>query len=456
MLNIKEFFENLSSKQRITFAASVFGVVFLMVLLFAALGKQEYAVLFSDLREEDASSIVQQLEKQKIEYKLKANGTSILVAESEVHKIRLGLVAEGVVLKGGIGFELFDNADYGMTEFVQKINYQRALQGELARTITALDEVQYARLHIAIPNTKLFKKDSDATKASVTLVMKPHKSLSKEQVKGIQALVSAAVDDLEVARVTVLDQQGRILSKHTSEDDEGSNNRLQKKLRLELSLKSKVSKLLNNIAGLENAVTNVNVTLNYDKVRKTKEEVIVPRAEYNRGVIKSSKESRVMQEKSAASNENDKNVTVVNETTEREYGFGKSVEETIVSKGGIESISVSVLVPSTLSQADIESLETLVKASVGFDAGRGDVVEVKPMNMVGQVTVEDPPEMKDDAMAINEMESWVWANRYSVLAITLLVFIILILTLMRGKQSRLSKEDRQTLLNEIQTWAKEG
>lgn len=187
-------------------AGFVAGAVYFVFL------RQPDSVLFSNLRSMDAATIVADLDKKKVPYHLADGGTTILVAKDKVDATRLGILSEDLPLKGTVGFELFNKSDIGLTEFAQKINYQRALQGELARTIMAVDGVDMARVHLSLPDPTIFQDDKRPPKASIALTMKPGKALSPGAVRGIQRLVAAAVSDLDTANVVVLDGEGQVVS----------------------------------------------------------------------------------------------------------------------------------------------------------------------------------------------------------------------------------------------------
>lgn len=187
----------------------------LSVLLFGGyffLLRQPYDVLFTNLRTMDAATIVAELDKKKVSYRLKDHGTTILVPANQVDATRLNVMSEDLPLKGAVGFELFNKSDMGLTEFAQRINYQRALQGELARTIMTTDSVDSARIHLSIAEPTIFRDDRRPSKASVTLIPRRGMTLSGETVAGVRRLVAAAVQDLEPADVVVLDAEGRVVS----------------------------------------------------------------------------------------------------------------------------------------------------------------------------------------------------------------------------------------------------
>lgn len=196
----------------------------LFVLVFAALFallaasyyfflRTDYLVLYTGLKPADASAIVADLDAKTIPYKLRDDGATILVASDQVDSVRLATAGSDAAAKGLIGFELFNKSDMGLTDFAQKINYQRALQGELARTIMMMDGIDGARVHLAIPDRSLFRGVRSEPKAAVTLTVEPGKAVDDRRVAGIQRLVAAAVAELPLANVAVLDDVGRVISR---------------------------------------------------------------------------------------------------------------------------------------------------------------------------------------------------------------------------------------------------
>jgi flagellar M-ring protein FliF len=174
--------------------------------------RRPYEVLFTNLRTMDAATIVAELDKRKVPYRLTEHGTTILVPAKQVDATRLSVMSEDLPLKGAVGFELFNKSDMGLTEFAQRINYQRALQGELARTIMTMDSVDSARIHLSIAEPTIFRDDRRPSKASVTLIPRRGMTLSSDTVAGVRRLVAAAVQDLQPADVVVLDAEGRVVS----------------------------------------------------------------------------------------------------------------------------------------------------------------------------------------------------------------------------------------------------
>jgi flagellar M-ring protein FliF len=193
----------------------MFGMLALGYVMFL---RPAYVPVFSNLRPADAAAVVAQLDAKSIAYRLGDGGTTITVPADQADQARLAIAGSDVALKGGVGFELFNKSDMGLTDFAQRINYQRALQGELERTIMMMDEVETARVHLAMPERALFRSERNPAKAAIELIAKPGRQLDGDRVAGIQRLVAFAVPDLAPADVVVLDGDGRVLSESSSED----------------------------------------------------------------------------------------------------------------------------------------------------------------------------------------------------------------------------------------------
>jgi flagellar M-ring protein FliF len=205
-------------RQMLLLAGVVVIVGFLLGSIYFVFLRQPDVVLFSNLRAMDAATIVAELDKKKVPYRLADDGTTILVSADKVDATRLSILSQDLPLKGSVGFELFNKSDIGLTEFAQKINYQRALQGELSRTIMAIDAVDTARVHLSLPEDTIFRDDKRSPKASIALTLKPGRNLSTGAVMGIQRMVAASVAELNAADVVVLDGEGQVISSDTSSE----------------------------------------------------------------------------------------------------------------------------------------------------------------------------------------------------------------------------------------------
>lgn len=204
--------KSLSPRSQLILAAVAVLVVSVVLIAAYFAMRPRYETLFTDLRPADAATIVAKLETDKTPFRLTDGGATILVPADDVDGTRLDVMSSDLPLKGTVGFELFNKSDMGLTEFAQRINYQRALQGELARTIMTIDGIDAARVHLTLPEPSIFRADRKPAKASITLTMRTAQVLTPQTVKGLQKLVAASVPDLEVADVAVLDEHGVLVS----------------------------------------------------------------------------------------------------------------------------------------------------------------------------------------------------------------------------------------------------
>ncbi|HTN14558.1 MAG TPA: flagellar basal-body MS-ring/collar protein FliF [Sphingomonadaceae bacterium] len=199
-------------RQFLLIGAILAGVIAVLAIVWFAFLRPGYGILYEDLREADAAEIVAVLDKQGIEYRLEDEGRRLLVPEEEVGRARVLVAGSGAAMGGTVGFELFNEADMGLTEFAQKVNFQRALQGELARTIMGMEGISFARVHLSLPERTLFRANQTGPKGAVTLQMQGNAALDPARVSGIQQLVASAVPDLPAREVAVLDHRGRLLN----------------------------------------------------------------------------------------------------------------------------------------------------------------------------------------------------------------------------------------------------
>jgi flagellar M-ring protein FliF len=490
MSSYEDVWKQVSSSKKAGLIVGVIVIASIALASFYWIFSVQYKPLFSHLEPQDASSIVTELELLKVPYRLQDSGSSILVPESQVHEVRLKLMGTEVKLNNGVGFELFNESDFGMTEFVQRINYQRALQGELARTISSLNEVKYARVHLSLPESSLFKQEQDTARASVTLFMKSEKILSAKQVLGIQRLVTSSVPGIDIKNVTVLDQSGNTLSRPLDDgDDTGTlSTRLERQKELEHYLAEKATQVLDKALGTGVAVVTVNATINLDKISITREDILAPEKQ----------SSGIVRRRETTSNMVDgKDSDAKNNSTEIEYRLGHEVDQIVKTPGAIDHLSVAVVVSSTTSTKTIAKVRDLVESAIGLKLQRGDTIVVhalsgnepstQPTAPIPAVTAIDS-QSASPAIPINEQLSqpdnipstqttltrpnnyldrlW-YALRSStiaqvfvgiVLSLVIIVFVLLArLTKYRSSQQprALSPEERNTLLVQLRTWLEE-
>jgi len=345
----------------------------------------EQQTLFSQLAPQDAAAMSAELDRMKVPYRVGEDGASLIVDKSIVHQTRLKLMSKELPLHGAVGFELFNNNDFGMTEFAQKVNYQRALQGEITRTILSLTEIASARVHIAFADEGLFKRHQQQAKASVTVGVKRHQTLKPAQVLGIQRLVAAAVTGITPSDVTVLDQQGVALTPDPLQEQSGTaGTRLEIQQEVERHLNQKVSDILAQAYGPGRYVSSVNVSLDMNQVRVTSEDVVGANAkgEAPAGIVVRERES--LKDASTGVTGKDGAVTPPSSSVrDIEYQVGRRVEQVVRRPGSITRLQVLAVIKQALQPAQLEQLRSLVGAAVGASAERGDSVVVQSLDMLG-------------------------------------------------------------------------
>lgn len=375
------FWQGLDRGGRLGVAAGVALIVAATAVGSYFILRTDYQVLFGDMSMQDTSAMVAELDRLKIPYRLGEGGTSILIDRDAVYKTRLKLMGKDLPLHGAVGLELFNTTDFGMTEFAQKINYQRALQGELTRTILSLPEVQDARVHLAFPEQGLFKQQGVRAKAAVYLTLRRADALHKDQVNGIQRLVAAAVPGVAMQDVTIVDQHGVALTRPADSGDgvEAGAARIDIKREFENYLTQKVAAVLDRAFGPGQAIASVDVSLNMDQVRLTQESVVgAPAAAGHAPTGVVAKERETIQDGAAPLDAKAAGAAHGGNTQrEVEYQLGRRVEQIVSQPGSIQQIQVVALVRKSLDPAQVEQLKRVVAAATGISAARGDTVEVQ-------------------------------------------------------------------------------
>ncbi len=410
LLQLQNLFKSISIGKRIALLILAVGFVAGFVFLMNWAGNPEFHPLYTNLDANDAGTILNRLKEQKIHYRLSANGSTILIPQEKIYEIRMELASEGLPHGGSIGFELFDNTKLGMTEFAQNVNYQRALQGELVRTINGFEEVDSCRVHIVMPEKSLFLKDEEPASASVVLKLRHGKWLTQQQVQGIVHLVSSSVSRMGPDNVTVVDSNGRLLT--GSADPSGiatlSADQLDYQAQVERKLENRVLTMLEKALGANRAIVRVSCALNFKQHEMTEERFLpenqVVRSEqvFNEtardadpipqgipGIQSNLPESRPDQNQTTEG----ENATFAKQESTVNYEIGKLTSRTLDPVGGIERVSVAVMVDGTYRSNPIENgepqwiyvprsaeelskIENLVKSAINFVADRGDKVEV--------------------------------------------------------------------------------
>ncbi|HSW16107.1 MAG TPA: flagellar basal-body MS-ring/collar protein FliF, partial [Ramlibacter sp.] len=382
---MKQWIDTLDARSRIGLALGAATIVLAMALAGWWLLRAEQAVLFSELKPQDAAVVAAELDKLKIAYTVADGGAALLVDAAQVHATRLKLMGRDLPLHGAVGLELFNTTDFGMTEFAQKINYQRALQGELTRTILSFNEVQDARVHLALPEQGLFRQPATRPKAAITLTLRHGQALRAEQVSGIQRLVAAAVPGLVAQEVTVVDPHGVALSRVSGDAEGDAGGRLDLKRDTENYLSRKAGAVLERAFGPGQALASVDVTLNMDQVRTTTEDVLAaPDASGGlaTGVLVRERESSRDAPASApgvapAQGADARATRGASVQRDAEYQTGRRVEQVVSQPGSIRRLQVVAVVRQPLAVDQQEQVRRLIAAAVGAVVERGDTVLVQ-------------------------------------------------------------------------------
>jgi len=395
--DLSQLWRDTTPSQRIGLGAFVVICVGLLALTMSLARRPQYVVLYANLQPEDAAEVVTRLRDRKVPYRVSPSGT-IEAPASMIDELRLDLAAEALPTGGNAGFELFDRTRVGLSEFGERMNFQRAIQGELARTISALDSVESARVHIALPRERLYAGEQDQTTASVVLDLRGSGQLSRAEVRSVIHLVSGAVGGLSPESVTVLDTGGRLLS---NPDDSGgsgislaaASNQLQLKREYEHEVEQAVQSMLDGVIGPGKAVVRASAMLSFDRV-ETERETFEPTSEGN-GVLESRQETRETYQGVAApgalgipgvgSNASAAPATSAatpsadqyerSELT-AQYRVSRQVERTLQPPGDVEQLSLSVFIDDQVEMGEEEDLMRAIAAAAGLDTERGDQVVI--------------------------------------------------------------------------------
>jgi flagellar M-ring protein FliF len=344
--------------------------------------RDKNVVLFEALDANQLNAVSADLDSAGIPYRIDRGHGAISVAPTESQRARLAIMSSGNAFRESTGFELFNNSDFGMTEFAQRINYQRAMEGELARTISALGEVKYARVHLVLPDHGLFRAQKQQPRAAVTVFPERGVTLDRAQVRGIQRLTASAVPELEEKNVSVMDETGVILSaSDTDEDQPMSGGRLAQKQAVERYLSDKVRAVLTQAIGAQRFAVSVDATLDFNQRTTTTERVLDAPASSG---IKRLKETSHTGKGEQSGDERLKEV---------EYDLGREVEQVVHDVGGIRGVQVGVIIDRDVGPIDIGQLREVIATAVSADASRGDKVTVIQHGVAVQRALErlQPP-----------------------------------------------------------------
>lgn len=416
--------------------AAAIAIVVAMVLW----AKQpDYRTLFSNLSDQDGGAIVTQLTQMNVPYRFSDNGGALEVPADKVHELRLRLAQQGLPKGGAVGFELLDQEKFGISQFSEQVNYQRALEGELARTIETLGPLKSARVHLAMPKPTLFVREQKAPSASVTVNLQPGRALDEGQISAVVHLVSSAVAGLPPGNVTLVDQMGRLLTKSNTSGRDLNDAQLKYATDVETRLQTRIEAILGPIVGTSNVHAQVTAQIDFADKEQT-EEQYRPNGDAAQAVMRSrqvnenlqvggpnpggvpgalsnqpapantapinapaqnqqnGQQGAQQQQTTAAANAGPR-TSSRNETTN--YEVDRTIRHTKMNTGEVQRLSVAVVVnykaladgkPLPLTAEQMKQIENLTREAMGYSEKRGDTLNVvnSPFSAVDDTSGELP------------------------------------------------------------------
>ncbi len=430
-----DFLKGLGASRLMAMVAVTAALIGFFAFVIMRVTTPQMTTLFTDLSAEDSSGIIKDLERQAIPFELRNEGAVIMVPKDKVTRLRMKLAEGGLPKGGGVGYEIFDKSDaLGTTSFVQNINHLRALEGELARTIRAIDRIQAARVHLVLPERPLFSRETPEPSASI--VVRVRGSLDAPQIRAIRHVVASAVNGLKPQRVSIVDEAGQLLADGATGDTDNAVGD-ERRAGFEKRMRNQIEAIVSSVVGAGRARVQLSADFDFNKVTQTSD-----RYDPEGRVLRSSQ----TREESSATADNSGQVTVNNELPGNQSGTGgaaardqsKKSEETnnyeisrvtkteVTEAGRVNRISVAVLVDGSYaknekgemvyqdrSKEQLDRIATLVRSAIGFDQKRGDQVEVVNLKFAeapAVVPVAEPTGLlgmfqftKDDVMYVIEL-----------------------------------------------------
>jgi flagellar M-ring protein FliF len=439
--------------------AVTLGLVGFFGFVMLRMSQPAMSVLFTDLSNQDVSAILKDLDTRGIKYELRGDGQTVLVAKADVPRLRLDLASKGIPSGGGVGYEIFDKGDaFSSTSFVQNINHLRALEGELSRTIRSISRVQAARVHLVIPEKRLFERDREPPRASI--VLKLAGELDAAQVRAVRHLVSSAVDGLKPERVSIVDERGRLLA----DGAQGEQGLVglgidERQTGIEKRVKTQVEDIVASVVGQGRARVQVSATLDANRI-ESRSETYDPESK----VIRSSQNRT---ENSATTDGANGAVTVGNELPGAQAGQGtqqnqkdasskneevvnyeisRTTRTEVLEGGRVKRLSVAVLVDGNYtrngtevayqprSSEELDRIGQLVRMAMGYDEARGDKVEVVNLRFAEapQAIVELPEQsLMQQLLSFTKEDLIRFAELGVISLLTLIVLMVVVRPLLK-------------------------
>lgn len=440
--------KELGTTKLLAIAGGVLLALAAILLLTFNYSSHNFVPLYGNLDLKDSNEIVKELELQNIPFKFRANGSEILVPDDQVLKMRMKLASSGIPSNGSIvGYEIFDKTDtLGSSNFVQNINLVRALEGELARTISSLTKIESARVHLVLPKRELFIRDKQQPSASIIISARGNAQFNKAEIEAIGNLVATAVPGLDTNKITIVDTAGRPLKLGNNDVETLNSSKADEfKAEYEKRLKTILEDLVGQSVGFGHVKVEVAADINFDRII-TNSEIYDPDGQVVRSV------QEVEEEESSNNNDFNRNVTVANNLpntaqqqpsttsnsnnqrtdTTTNYEISKTVRNQVTEAGTIKRLSIAVLIDGTYnldpetkktiytprSPTELAQFATLVKSAAGFVEQRGDSVEVVNMQFANDLTSENDP------------LSWVKSELSGIIKTAIIGIIIILILLL--------------------------
>ena len=436
-------FRDFTRGQKMVTVIAILAVIAVAAWAYTTVTRPDMALLYSNLSAGEASTMTEELKKQNVQYELMegANGTTtIRVPEEDQARLRMEMAANGALKTDKSGYSLLDNTSITTSEFLQQVNYRRAVEGELSKTIASLDGVRGATVHLSVPEKDLFNDDNLKPTAAVVVNMTDGQALSAQQVQSVVNLVAGAVDGLSPNDVTVTDQTGAVLADPAT--GVGGGSALDEATaKIEERLTKKIEDQLAASVGRDNVKATVTVTVNKNASNITRESFGKPDAPANQqGIpLQTTQSAQTYQgdggtpvgilgpDGAPIAGVQNPNTTYTGDDQNTSFAVDRTVEETQQSGGAIERITVGVLVNASATQATPAQLTPLVQAAVGFDQQRGDLVVVNaaPFDTTAADAAKKAAEDAAAAASADRMASLIRSIILGILILAVLVFAFL-------------------------------
>jgi flagellar M-ring protein FliF len=453
VVQFREFYKNLTPTKRMSMLLASVIVFLSAIFMLVMVSGQDYVPLLTDIPSDQTAMVVDKLQQKNIPFKVQDGGKTVVIPKELLHSTQMALMTElGSGKIGQIGLELFDKQDFGATSYAQRINYQRALQGELTRAINTLDAVKRSKVLLAMPAKKTFLEEGSAPTASVVVELHPGKTLSDEQVRGITFLVANSVEGLEADKVTVVDSRGKMLSKPQDPNSAASAQVADMKIKMERDFEERVESILVRVVGQGKVIVRVNAQLN-NRHMLTTEETVDPE---KTALLSVQSEDEALDgsrtnptgvpgARSNLPGATDTGQVGFNQNVKKElktqnYAVPKTVRNIKEAAGGLERLTIAVLVDGTTSMKpnakgeeeevytprspeEIAKFESIVRNSIGISDARGDSVKIENIRF----TKEDFSESEKLLTTLERKKILNALLKWSVLAMALLMFFFIVI-----------------------------